>query len=279
MAHLATFERERLRLLSLASRLLGSQSDAEDVVQETWIKFDGTDATWIENVPAWLTTVATRLCLDLLRRRDVRPEALPPREDGHDCTDETALLADELTAAFTVVIDELTPPQRVALVLHDAFGIPFEDVAHVIGTTVGSAKKLASRARGRVRRRVADPARETAKARELVEAFLVATREGDTDRLLALLDPRVVRTADPQVLPPGSAQRIEGAETVAAETRLFQANARRARVGVIDRRPGILVYAGSAVWAALVMRFNGDRITHYDVVADPRRLALLEIRV
>ena len=276
---LEMFERERVQLLSLASRILGSQSDAEDVIQETWIRFQRSDTGEIRNAPAWLTTVATRLCLDVLRhRRETPADVQSIRETEYDAYEDTVLLADELTAAFMIVLSELTPSQRIAFVLHDAFGITFDEVARIIGTTEGSAKMLASRARGRVREKTTVSAIATAEAREVVEAFLQATREGDMRMLVSLLDPAVVRTADPQVLSPGAAHRIEGVEIVVAETRLFQANARRARVGLIDGRRGILIGDGKAVRTALIVRFKGSRIIHYDVVADPRRLALLELR-
>ena len=224
----AAFERERLHLLSVAFRILGSESDAEDVVQETWIKFDGTDTSHVQNVSAWLTTVATRLCLDALRRRrEIPQEATELPGDSDNAPEEIALLADELTAAFVIVLEELTPPQRVALVLHDAFRVSFEEVAHILGTTVASAKELASRVRGRVRRRAVAFAENTAKARQVV-AFLHAAREGNTDRLVALLDPNVVRMADPHILPPGAPQRIQGVRAVVAAT--WRSNRCRARL-------------------------------------------------
>jgi RNA polymerase sigma factor (sigma-70 family) len=276
----ATFERERRHLLAIAFRILGSDSDAEDVVQETWIKFDSADTSEVRNVPAWLTTVATRLCLDALRRRrEVPSESTVLFTYSDDEPEEAALLAEELTAAFVLVLDELTPPQRVALVLHDAFGVPFDELAHILGTTTASAKKLASRARSRVRRQPVAPAEDAAKARVVVEAFLHAVQKGDTQRLIALLDPNVVRIADPQVLPPGAPQRIRGAQTVAAETSTYQANALRARIAVIDGRPGIAVLAASKVQSVLVVRIAGDRIIQYDVIADPQRLARLDVRI
>jgi len=276
---LAMFERERVQLLSLTSRILGSHADAQDVVQETWIRFAAANASEIRHVPAWLTTVATRICLDVLRRqREVPANVQSLADDGEDGLEDTVLLADELSEAFSIVLGELTPPQRVAFVLHDAFGMPFDEVARILGTTEGSAKKLASRARARVRNRSARRESATAEARAVVEAFLRATREGDTETLLSLLHPDVVRTADPQVLAPGSAQRIEGVETVAAQTRLFRASARHASVGLIDGRPGIVVGDGDRIAAVLVIRIEEHRIVHYDVVADPRRLALLEVQ-
>lgn len=275
----ATFERERRHLLAIAFRVLGSESDAEDAVQETWIKFDSTDTSHVRNVAAWLTTVATRLCLDALRRRREVPHDAAPQADPDDEPEEAALLAEELTAAFVVVLDELTPPQRVALVLHDAFGVRFDELAHILGTTTASAKKLASRARSRVRQRCVAPAEDAGKARDVVEAFLHAVQKGDTNRLVALLDPNVVRIADPQVLAPGAPQRIQGVETVVAETRAYQANALQAHVASIDGRPGIAVLVGPKVQSVLVVRIANERIIQYDVIADPQRLARLDVRV
>lgn len=316
----AIFQRERSQLLAVAFRVLGSDADAQDVVQEAWLRYADTDTSEIRNLPAWLTTVVTRLCVDLLRRRreyprqpaelpdppatggsgpaapSVRAGASGPSEaDEAQPSDvagpeELALLAGELTAAWTVVLDRLTPPQRVALVLHDVFGLRFEDIAQVLGTTTGSAKKLASRARGRIRQsRRPDPdpahpdaptgtAAETAEARRVVRAFLHASREGDLETLLRLLDPNVVRTADPNVLPARGRMRLRGASVVARETRMFAANARRARLATIDDAPGIVVDGGSGhTLAVLTFRVVAGRITHYDVVADPRRLARLRI--
>ncbi len=149
-----TFQRERPHLLSVAFRILGSESDAEDVVQDTWIKFSLADTDAVRNISAWLTTVATRVCLDMLRRRREISLEAELSQDMRDEPQEAALLAEELTAAFVVVLDELTPAQRVALVLHDAFGATFEEIARILGINSVSAKKLASRARGRVRRSI-----------------------------------------------------------------------------------------------------------------------------
>jgi RNA polymerase sigma-70 factor (ECF subfamily) len=274
----AIFERERRHLLSIAFRILGSQADAEDVVQEAWIRFASAGTSEVHNVPAWLTTVATRLCLDLLRRRREAPEdTMQLREDRGDEPEEVALLAEELTAAFVVVLEELTPPQRVALVLHDAFGVSFEEIAHILETSAASAKKSASRARGRIRERVKAPPEDLGKARKVVEAFLHAAQEGDTQRLVSLLAPNVVRLADAQVLPKGANQRVQGLSEVVSQTLLFRSSAARARTALIDSRPGIIVLAGDTVQFALIVRVEGERIVQYDVVADPQRLASLRI--
>jgi len=278
---LKIFECERRHLLCVAFRILGTQADAEDVVQETWIKFDRTDTSNVQNLPAWLTTVASRLCVDVLRRRRNVPQEAPELDEIVDEStydpQATALLAGELTAAFTVVLEELTPPQRVALVLHDAFGVPFEEIAHILGTTLGSAKKLASRARQRVRRRAEPLSKGDPNAQEVVEAFLRAVQEGNTKQLVAVLDPSVTRIADPQVLAPGAAQRIQGAHAVIEETVQFRTIASRARVAQIDEQPGIVILSGGNPQLAIVVNILDKRIAHFDVIADPARLELLTI--
>ena len=216
------------------------------------------------------------MCLDLLRRsREYprQPEDLPETAGGEG-PEEVALLAAELTAAFTVVVEELTPPQRVALILHDVFGAPFEEIGHILGTTAGSAKKLASRARGRVRHS-AWPDVESSEAHRVVSAFMKAAQQGDIDGLVEVLHPDVTRTADPQVLRPGASQRVHGRRAVVEETGAMRASARRARLVLIDGQPAIAVGAGPL--AALVFHVVDGLIVHYDVIADPRRLALLHI--
>lgn len=272
----AVFDRERSHLLAVAFRILGSDADAQDVVQEAWTKYVRADVEEIRNTQAWLTTVVTRLCLDLLRRsREYprQPEDLPDTAGGEN-PEEVALLAAELTAAFTVVVQELTPPQRVALILHDVFGAPFEEIGHILGTSAGSAKKLASRARGRVRHSEW-PDVESSEAHRVVSAFMKAAQQGDIDGLVEVLHPDVTRTADPQVLRPGASQRVHGRKAVIEETGAMRASARRARLVLVDGQPGIAVGAGPL--AALVFHVVDGLIVHYDVIADPQRLALLHI--
>ncbi|MGP4018880.1 sigma-70 family RNA polymerase sigma factor [Saccharopolyspora sp. 5N708] len=274
----AVFDRERPHLLAVAFRVLGSDADAQDVVQEAWIRYRRADLEHVGNVAAWLTTVVTRLCLDLLRRSRESPRepaGMPESADDVEGPEEVALLAGDLAEAMAIVLDELTPPQRVALVLHDVFGVPFDEVAHLLGTTSGSAKKLASRARARVRRSASAVDTDPDSARRVVSAFLKAAQQGDIDGLVQVLHPGVTRTADPQALPPGAALRVAGVQTVVAETRALQANARRARVATVDGQPGIVVASDRGPSVALVFRVIGERIAHYDVIADPRRLALL----
>lgn len=277
-ARLDVFQHQRQHLLAIAFRIVASEVDAEDAVQETWIRFAGADVSSVQNVPAWLTTVVTRLCLDILRRRrEIRREEPELLADEGQQPEEVVLLADELSAAFVVLLEELTPPQRVALVLHDAFGTPFDEIAHILGTTETSARKMASRGRARVRRVSVPSEQDNERVRKVVQAFLHAARAGDTKRLVQLLDPDVVRLADPQVLPLGGKQRIAGVDAVVAQTLLFRGSAMKAKMATIDGSPGVVVLAGEKVAAALVIRVHADRIVQYDVVADRQRLARLHI--
>lgn len=275
------FRRERPHLLAVAFRILGSDADAQDVVQEAWTRYARADVEHVRTMSAWLTTIVTRLCLDLLRRSREwprEPADLPVASAGRsDNPEEIALLAGELTEAFTIILDELTPPQRVALILHDVFGTPFDEVAYILGTTPGSAKKLASRARGRVRRPTSAGDVDPNAARDVVSAFLRAAQQGDVDSLVELLHPAVTRVADPQALPLGAPQRVRGVQAVVTETQALQANALRARLVEIDGQPGIAVLSDQGLRTALVFHLAGDRIVHYDVIADPHRLALLRI--
>jgi RNA polymerase sigma factor (sigma-70 family) len=278
---LPAFESERRHLLSVAFRILGSQADAEDVVQEAWVKYDRADTSGVQNLPAWLTTVVSRSCIDLLRRRrDFRRAenaSLEELQESKNDTEETALLASELVTAFTIVLEELTPPQRVALVLHDAFALPFDEVAHILGTTPQSAKKLASRARQRVRRRAVVSPCDRADALGLVQEFLRAAQNGSIDGLVALLDADVIRLADPYVLPIGGSQRLQGVRAVVEETVRFRAVALRAHVAHIDGEPGIVAYAPRGLQLAIVFRIAEKRISQFEVIADPRRLAILNV--
>ncbi len=275
------FEVERRHLLCVAFRILGSQTEAEDVVQETWIKYDRTNTTTIKNLPAWLTTVAARICVDVLRRRREIPEEERelPQIATPDASqpEETTLLASELVTAFTIVLEELTPPQRVAVVLHDAFGMPFKEIAHILNTTPVAAKKLASRARACVRRRSPVVRQDNPNARQVAEAFLHAAREGDTGRLMALLDPNVIRIADPQVLPTAASQRVEGAPAVVSDAARFRAFALRGRVAQIDGSPGIVISSEGNLKLAIVLQVADKRIVRFDVIADPKRLRVLRL--
>jgi RNA polymerase sigma-70 factor (ECF subfamily) len=271
----ARFEAHRPHLRAVAHRVLGSPAEAEDAVQESWLRLSRADAAAIDNLGGWLTTVVARVSLDMLRARGSRREDLVA-EDGPDRVDAAAespedlvLVADSVSAALLVVLDTLGPAERVAFVLHDVFAVPFEDVAVVLDRSTAAAKQLASRGRRRVR--AAGPAGSPARAgharqREVVEAFLAASRGGDLAALLALLAPDVVLRADPAAVRAGAAAEARGPDDVAAT---FAGRARAARPTLVDGVPG-------AAWAAggqtrVVFRFTLDeagRIAAIDLVAD-----------
>lgn len=225
------FEAERPRLVAIASRVLGDPTEAQDIVQQAWLRLHGTDAE-IESLPAWLTTVTTRLCLDRLRSRTPLPvDDLDPGETTADPADDVAL-ADTVGLALHVVLDRLTPRERVAFVLHDSFGFEFPTIAAVLDTTPVAARKLASRARAKV----SQPAPQDALADwEVVDAFMAAAKNGEFDRLLRLLAPDAVVTADEAAILAGTPERIEGRDEVAT---FFNGSAQAALPVFVEDRPG-----------------------------------------
>ncbi|UGT62413.1 sigma-70 family RNA polymerase sigma factor [Nocardia asteroides] len=272
------FLAERPRLLALGCRMLGSAADAEDVVQEAWIRLCGAGAP--DNPAAWLTTVTTRLCLDRLRARARRPEQLgaftPEIAGGIDPVEETVLV-EEVGRALLVLLDRLGPEERVAFVLHDLFAVPFAEIAPMVRRTPATAKRLASRARAKVRG--AEAPEGAARDRVVAERFLAAARSGDIGALLTVLAPDVVRTADPAALPAGAQPVVRGADAVARETVLLRARARAryAAVLLIDGAPGLVVAPGGRLRAALRLTVRDGRIACYEVIADPPRLAPLTL--
>jgi RNA polymerase sigma factor (sigma-70 family) len=231
MDHTLAFETERPRLLSIATRVLGDRGEAEDVVQQAWLRLARTD-TEIESLPAWLTTVTTRLCLDRLRARVPLPtDEVDDAATSSDPADDV-VLAESVGAALHVVLDRLTPPERVAFVLHDSFGFAFTTIAAVLDTTPAAARKLASRARAKVQQ----PASEDRLAEwEVVDSFMAAAREGDFERLLQLLAPDAGVTADAAAVIVGTPERIDGRDDVAA---FFDGSAHAALAVLTDDRPG-----------------------------------------
>ena len=238
------FEAERPRLTGLAARILGDHAEAEDIVQQAWLRLHGTD-TDIEILPAWLTTVTTRLCLDRLRSRTPVPhDDLELRETAPDTAD-AVVLADTVGVALQAVIDRLTPKERVAFVLHDSFGFDFPTIATILDTTPAAARKLASRARGKVREGRAGPGTDAADDpaprqgsgpdREVVDAFMAAAREGDFASLLRLLAPDAAITADAAAVATGTPERIEGRQQIAE---FFNGSAHAALAVSVDERPG-----------------------------------------
>ncbi|MFD0402016.1 sigma-70 family RNA polymerase sigma factor [Kitasatospora sp. NPDC127121] len=288
----ARFEAERGRLRAVAQRMLGSTGEAEEAVQEAWLRLDRAGPDEVDNLPGWLTTVVSRICLDVLRARAVRreqaagdalPDGLPDPAAGAGAEgadpEREALLVDSVGRALLVVLDRLGPAERVAFVLHDGFAVPFEQIAPIVGRSPAAAKKLASRARQRVRGAAALPPERLAGHRRVVEAFLSAARGGDLAALLAVLAPDVVRRADPAALPAGRSLVARGAETVARETTVFGRRARFGAVALVDGVPGIVIAPGGRLRLVLRVAVADGRVAGYEVVADPARLAALELAV
>ncbi|WP_433781305.1 sigma-70 family RNA polymerase sigma factor [Actinomycetospora sp. CA-101289] len=276
----AAFEQHRPRLRGVAERLLGSAADAEDAVQDSWLRLRRVDPTGIDNLGGWLTTVTSRICLDRLRARHARPEALDePDLDqaGPDDPAGDAVLADSVGRAVAVVLDSLAPAERVAFVLHDVFAVPFDEIAPVLGRSTEATRKLAGRARHRARLGAADDRHDLAGRREVVARFLDALREGDVPAMVALLAPDAVRHVDPVLLAPGRAATVHGARAIAEEARRFSAPARRARPATVDGHPGAAVVHEGVPTLVLTFGFTGGRIATLGVVAAPERLRALAI--
>jgi RNA polymerase sigma-70 factor (ECF subfamily) len=279
------FEQHRAHLAAVAYRMLGSVPEAEDAVQEAWLRMDRADVTDVQNMRGWLTTVVARICLDMLRSRTARPEqpldgtVAAARMATGEAVDpeQQALLADSVGAALLVILQRLSPAERLAFVLHDMFDLPFAEIAPIVGRSENTAAQLAARARRRVRGQTPDPATDLVRQRRLVDAFLTAARDGDFGSLLAALDTDVVLRVDATAA--GSATTIRGAQAVAANARAFSANARFAEPALVDGAIGIVVAPGGRL--ALVLRFGvvGDKITAIDIEADPNRLQRLELAV
>jgi RNA polymerase sigma factor (sigma-70 family) len=278
------FEDHRDHLWAVAYRMLGSRSDADDAVQETWLRMNRADVSDVDNVRGWLTTVVARICLDVLRsRKSHREESLDAV--GHDVAgdvvdpEQEVLLADAVGVALLVVLQTLSPPERLALVLHDMFDLPYAQIGPIVGRSPNATAQLASRARRRVRGRTPTPAADLAAARRVVDAFLAAAREGDFDALLAALHTEVVLDVDAAATGTGEPLTVHGASEVASRARMFAGNARHSESALIDGSVGLVVAPGGRL--ALVLRFavEGDVITRIGIVADPARLRVLDLAV
>ncbi|RSD23865.1 sigma-70 family RNA polymerase sigma factor [Amycolatopsis eburnea] len=275
------FERERPRLRAAAYRMLGSAAEADDAVQEAWLRFHRTDAAEIGNVPAWLTTVVARVCLSALRARRNHPEEAldgqpEPGDERRDPAQE-AELADEVGLALLVVLDTLAPAERVAFVLHDMFAVPFDEIAPMLGKTPAATRQLASRARRRVKGGTA--AEDLPRRRKVVEAFLAASRGGDFEALIALLDPDVVLHADRFAGPSPAPIVLRGVESVRRGAILASERARASELALVDGAPGLLMVRDGRLAVVLAFQIDGDRIAGIEVIADPDRLAKLELAV
>lgn len=276
------FEAYRGQLRAVAYRMLGSPSEADDAVQEAWIRVSRTDTGSIVSLESWLRTVVSRLCLDMLRSRAARrEEPLDWHEPAGALAGEPeheAELIDSVGRAVLVVLDRLAPAERVAFVLHDMFAVPFDQIGPIVGRNVVATKKLASRARGRVRgAAVPDPG--LTQQRQVVEAFLAAARSGDLAALLAVLAPDVVRHADPAVLQPGGQVLVRGADAVARKTLVLRKRARYAEPALVDGAVGAVVAPHGRLLLVLAITVHDGRIARYEVVADRARLQQLDLAV
>jgi RNA polymerase sigma-70 factor (ECF subfamily) len=274
------FEADRSRLLAVAGRLLGSAVEAEDAVQEAWLRLERTDADSVDNLGGWLTTVVSRVCLDRLRARRTAPqlgiddEAPPPNSATGTDPEHEVVLADSIGSALLVVLERLSPGERVAFVLHDVFAMPFEDVAQVLDRSPDATRQLASRARRRVQGGHLSSDLDVLRRRQLVEAFLAAARGGDFDGLLAVLDPEVALRPDNAAVRMGSLRETIGAAAVATA---LAGGAQTARLALVDGLPALVWAPGGTIRGVIEFRVADDRIVGLDVTGDAARIGELEI--
>jgi RNA polymerase sigma-70 factor, ECF subfamily len=268
------FESERKRLWAIAYRMLGSHSDAEDAVQETWLRYNRAGSTESEDVAAWLTTVLTRVCLNQLQsRRSRREDPLPEPGSAHPLSvvtldpEHEAVLADSVGVALHVVLDTLTPPERVAFVLHDLFSISFEEIAEMMGRTTVSVRQLASRGRRRVAGRPA-PDGDLPRQWDVVGAFFAAARDGDFDRLIEVLDPGVVLRIEGD----GAPRVLRGARKVAQRAQFGAGSGRQGRLALVNGLAGALVFERDSLVSVMSFTVVAGRIREIDILTDPAQL-------
>jgi RNA polymerase sigma factor (sigma-70 family) len=305
------FEGNRARLRAMAYRMLGSASDADDAVQEAWLRAARAGADGVGNLDGWLTTITSRVCLDMLRSRQARREELAGADEEEfglraavggavgsadaGGPEQEAVLADSVGLALLVVLDRLAPAERVAFVLHDSFGVPFDEIAQITGRSPDAARQLASRARRRVRGAAGqdgapgtpgggpataqDTVARLARQRAVAEAFIAASRAGDRDALRAVLDPDVVLHADAAAVPSGRPSELRGAAAVANGARLSADRSRNSVLVLVDGVPGIVYAPGGQVEIVLAFSYRDDRISGVEVIAAPDRLAAIELAV
>jgi len=274
------FEANRAHLRAVAYRMLGSTAEVDDAVQETWLRLSRTDAGAVENLGGWLTTVVARVCLDMLRsRKSRREEPIGPHVPEPATSDEHERdtdMADSVGAALLVVLETLAPAERLAFVLHDMFAVPFEEIAPIVGRTPAAARQLASRARRRVQGTPPAPDADFSQQKKIVDAFLAASRSGDFEGLLTVLDPDVVFRADNAAQRLGSLPEIRGAAAV-AET--FKGRARAAKPALVDGAPGVAVILGGQLRIVLRLTISGERISAVEAVADTEAIGTFDVEV
>ncbi|MET7498475.1 sigma-70 family RNA polymerase sigma factor [Streptomyces sp900116325] len=279
----ARFEEHRPRLRAVAYRMLGSAAESDDAVQGTWLRLVRTDVGDVANLRRWLTTVVARVSLDMLRSRETRRDdpwesRLPAPAVGHDVgvgPDERAELTDSVGLALLVVLDTLSPAERLAFVLHDMFAVPFDEIAPIVELTPAATRQLASQARRRVQGTVPDPGTDMARRREVVDVFLAASRGGDFEALLALLDPDVVLHVDPAATLSG----VAGAVGAAAVAGTFAGRASAARPALIDGLPGAVWAPGGGPRVVIGFTVEAGRIVAIDLVADADHLDRMDLRI
>jgi RNA polymerase sigma factor (sigma-70 family) len=282
------FEENRAHMRAVAYRVLGSISEADDAVQEAWLRLSRSDTSGIENLGGWLTTVVGRVCLNMLRSRSSRrevpldvhvPDPIVSRKDGSDPEHE-ALLDDSVGLALLVVLETLPPAERLAFVLHDMFAVPFEEIAPIVGRSEVAARQLASRARRRVQGAVPAPgADDLARQREVVDAFLAASREGNFDTLLAVLDPDVVLRIDGGAVRAGLSREVRGARAVAEQTLTFSRLSPFVRPALVNGAAGVVVAPRGRPFSVMGFTIRGGKIVEIDILADPARLSRLDVSV
>ncbi len=279
------FEENRNYIHSVAFRMLGSDSEADDAVQETWLRLSRSGSSDIENLRGWLRTVVARVCLDMLRSRKARSEEILDAdllEKGLGRLDvnspeHEALLADSVGLALLIVLEKLTPAERLAFVLHDIFAVPFEEIAPIVERSPAAARQLASRARRRVKGATSGKDVDLSRQREVVKAFLAAVRQGDFAGLLALLDTDVLIRADRMVVPPGGLTEVRGALAAAEQSLTYSQRARFGQLAIVDGGVGIVLASRGRVVIVLTFKISGEKIGEIDVIADPARLSLLNL--
>ncbi|MFD1937017.1 RNA polymerase sigma factor SigJ [Nonomuraea mangrovi] len=281
------FEEHRAHLQAVAYRMLGSVSEADDAVQEAWLRLDRADTSGVENLGAWLTTVVARVCLNVLRSREHRreesfevrmPDPIISPESGIDPEHE-ALLADSVGLALLVVLETLSPAERLAFVLHDMFAVPFEEIASMTERSPAAARQLASRARRRVQGQAPAPDPDLARQRDVVNAFFAAARDGDFDALVAVLDPDVVLRSDGGVVRARQTVVLNGARTVAEQAVGFGRLSPFARPALVNGAAGVVVAADGRPLSVMAFTVAGGKVVAIDVLADPERLRELDLPV
>ncbi|KRV51114.1 RNA polymerase subunit sigma-70 [Wenjunlia vitaminophila] len=278
------FEQHRSRLRAVAYRLLGSLAEADDAVQETWLRITRAGTDGVENLDGWMTTIVARISLNMLRSRSTRaekplegtrlPDPVVTRYDEVD-PEQQVLLADSVGLALLVVLDTLSPAERLAFVLHDTFGLPFDEIAPVVGRTPAATRQLASRARRRVRGAAPDPDADVTRQREVVDAFLAAARDGDFEGLLAVLDPDVVLRSDPGTEKPSVL--VRGAATIAAGAVTYGHLARSSHAVLVNGAAGVVAVSEGRAISLMAFTVRHGRIVAIDALSDPERLGRLDL--